>query len=154
MIGDSPVGRSSDPQAPTLVSQSTQQQRPPPQHQQPLPNSNHFLFCNDNSPGFCIHGLHVAEAPHLDSSIAFKVTLRVTSRDIESVESARLGGMVGRLQAGEAAGGEEGEPVWRRSTCHVVRWVTSSNISVGTPNECRPLFSISRTTSSNSGRSR
>jgi hypothetical protein len=58
--------------------------------------------------------------------MAFKATSRVTSCDTESAESARLGNTGGRLEEGEAAGDVEGEPVWRRSTCHVARWVTES----------------------------
>jgi hypothetical protein len=58
--------------------------------------------------------------------MAFKATSRVTSCDTESVEPARLGGKDGRLRAGVAMGEVAGEPVWRRSTCHVARWVTES----------------------------
>ena len=53
--------------------------------------------------------------------MAFKATSRVTSCDTESAEPARLGGTVGRLEAGKAAGEVGAEPVWLRSTCHVAR---------------------------------
>jgi hypothetical protein len=58
--------------------------------------------------------------------MAFKATSRVTSCDTESAEPAWLGVRDSCLGEGEAAGGVEGEPVWRRWTCHVARWMTES----------------------------